>query len=146
MQSARDELVLKQEALYEYLKQNNISTPKELTASDGSQDGKKTQSLVDEYKAKIAKFTSELAVKNAEILQKTKKISDMQAAMKRDETVLKKAIEENERFKREGKRALPAVAQPTVKELVIGDEEEMKAKFMDSLTSKLVNFIDNAPS
>lgn len=42
MQSARDELVLKQEALYEYLKQNNISTPKELTASDGSQDGKKT--------------------------------------------------------------------------------------------------------
>lgn len=101
---------------------------------------------MDEYKAKIAKFTSELAVKNADILQKTKKISDMQAAMKRDETVLKKAIEENERLKREGKRALPAVTQPTVKELVIGDEEEMKAKFMDSLTSKLVNFIDNAPS
>lgn len=146
MQSARYELVLKQEALYEYLKQNNISTPKELTALDGSQDGKKTQSLVDEYKAKIAKFTSELAVKNADILQKTKKISDMQAAMKRDETVLKKAIEEIERFKREGKRALPAVTQPTVKELVIGDEEEMKAKFMDSLTSKLVNFIDSAPS
>jgi hypothetical protein len=70
----------------------------------------------------------------------------MQAAMKRDETMLKKALEEIEKFKREGKRAVPAVTQPIVKELVIGDEEDMKAKFMDSLTSKLVNFIDNAPS
>ena len=82
---------------------------KENPIIDSAQGGKRTQSLVEEYKAKINKFTAEVSAKNTEILQKTKKISDLQAAMKRDEAVLKKAIEENERFKREGKRSLPAV-------------------------------------
>lgn len=66
--------------------------------------------------------------------------------MKRDEVVLKKAMEENERFKREGKRSLPAVTQPIIKEVTILDDEDMKSKFIDSWTSKLQNVFDSAPS
>jgi len=85
----------------------------------------------------LAKFTAEVAAKNTEILLKTKKITDLQAAMKRDEAVMKKAIEENERLKREGKRSAPAVTQPIIKEVAILDDEDMKSKFIDSWTSKL---------
>ena len=67
----------RQEALYEHLKLNNITAPKELTSTDASQGGKRTQSLVDEYKAKLAKFNAEVTAKNAEILKQTKKITDL---------------------------------------------------------------------
>ena len=60
--------------------------------------------------------------------------------------MLRKAIDENERYKREGKRSLPAVTQPIIKEVAILDDEDMKAKFIDSWTSKLQNVFDTAPT
>lgn len=95
------------------MKQNNLAIPKEVTAltSTANSDkdksntgGKRNQSLVDEYKAKLAKLTSDLASKTAEIQQKTNKISELQAAIKRDEGVMKKTMDENEKLKRESKR------------------------------------------
>jgi len=59
--------------------------------------------------------------------------------MKRDETVLKKAIEENGKLKRDGKRAPSApVSAPTLPPPVLLDAEELKKKFMDQITSKMV--------
>lgn len=39
--------------------------------------GKRTQTLIDEYKAKIAKIQAESDKKNAELLAKSKKIAEM---------------------------------------------------------------------
>lgn len=56
--------------------------------------GKRTQTLIDEYKAKAAKAREEVEKKTAELLAKSKKITELQSAMKRDEGLLKKQIEE----------------------------------------------------
>ena len=66
--------------------------------------------------------------------------------MKRDEAVLRKTIEENERFKREAKKSAPAVTQPIIREAPILDEEDMKSKFIENWTSKLQNVFDTAPT
>lgn len=55
--------------------------------------------------------------------------------MKRDETVLKKAIEENGKYKREGGKKL--VAAPITTAVPILDADELKKKFMDQITSKM---------
>ena len=68
--------------------------------------------------------------------------------MKRDETVLKKAIEENGKLKRDGKKPPAApVSAPTLPVPVLLDAEEIKKKFMDQLTSKMeAMFEDVEPS
>jgi hypothetical protein len=58
----------------------------------------------------------------------------------------KKAIEENERFKREGKKSIPAVSRPVQPDPIIPDVEDIKSKFMDRLASKLENMFDQAPT
>lgn len=40
--------------------------------------GKQTQSLIEEYKNKLAKLSAEIEKKNAELLTKTKKIAELQ--------------------------------------------------------------------
>lgn len=58
--------------------------------------------------------------------------------MKRDETVLKKAIEENGKLKRDGKKALGTpVKAPPMPDAIMLDADELKKKFMDQLTSKM---------
>ena len=74
--------------------------------------GKRTQTLIDEYKAKIHKFQTESEKKTAEILTKSKKIAELQSHMKRDETVLKKAVEENSKMKKEIHNAKKQPASP----------------------------------
>ena len=65
-------------------------------------------------------------------------MQELQAQVKRDESLLKKTMSDNERPKRESKR--PA-APPKSKEEV-PDVEEMKSKFMDRLTLQLENIFD----
>jgi hypothetical protein len=62
--------------------------------------------------------------------------------MKRDETVLKKAIEENGKFKRDGKKtpATPVKAST----VPIMDADELKKKFMDQITSKMEAMFEDA--
>ena len=62
--------------------------------------GKKVQELIDEYKAKAARAKEDSDKKTAEILAKSKKIAELQAAMKREETLLKKAVTESTTYKR----------------------------------------------
>ena len=62
--------------------------------------GKKVQDLIDEYKLKAVKAKEDSDKKTAEILAKSKKIAELQAAMKREETLLKKAVTESTSFKR----------------------------------------------
>ena len=93
-------------------------------------------------------MTEEIAAKNNDVLAKSKKITELQAQMKRDETVLKKAIEENGKLKRDGKKPPAApVSAPTLPVPVLLDAEEIKKKFMDQLTSKMeAMFEDVEPS
>lgn len=93
----RDELALKQEAILEYMNKNNVAPPLGLVAA--SKD-KKSTSLLDDYKGKIAKFKEEIEKKNADLLANKKKISELETKLKRDEHVLKKAVEEVARSKR----------------------------------------------
>ena len=62
--------------------------------------GKKVQDLIDEYKFKAVKAKEDSDKKTAELLAKSKKIAELQAAMKREETLLKKAVTESTSFKR----------------------------------------------
>ena len=55
-------------------------------------------------------------------------------------------MEENERFKREAKKSVPAVTLPVIKEATILDDDDMKSKFIENWTSKLQNVFDSAPS
>lgn len=58
--------------------------------------------------------------------------------MKRDESVLKKAIEENSKLKRDGKKPMSAPASaPTLPPPVLLDPEELKKKFMEQVTSQM---------
>ena len=84
---------MKIEALQEQLTKNNIAMPSNITQAATS-GGKRTQTLIDEYKAKAAKAREEVEKKTAEVLAKSKKITELQSAMKRDEGLLKKQIEE----------------------------------------------------
>lgn len=84
---------MKIEALQEQLTKNNISMPSNITQAATS-GGKRTQTLIDEYKAKAAKAREEVEKKTAEVLAKSKKVTELQSAMKRDEGLLKKQIEE----------------------------------------------------
>ena len=93
VQNERDQLVMKIEALQEQLTKNNIAMPSNITQAATS-GGKRTQTLIDEYKAKAAKAREEVEKKTAEVLAKSKKITELQSAMKRDEGLLKKQIEE----------------------------------------------------
>lgn len=62
--------------------------------------------------------------------------------MKRDEGVMKKAMLENDKLKRESKR--PVAAKQQVADIVLPDVEELKSKFMDKLTSQLENIFDDS--
>ena len=62
--------------------------------------GKKVQDLIDEYKLKAIKAKEDSDKKTAELLAKSKKIAELQAAMKREETLLKKAVTDSTSFKR----------------------------------------------
>ena len=57
--------------------------------------------------------------------------------MKRDEAVLKKSMEENERLKRDAKKSAPAVSQPIIREAKPIDDDDMKQKFIENITSKM---------
>lgn len=93
LQNERDELVLKLEQMNDLIQKNNISMPSVITQAP-SIGGKRTQTLIDEYKNKVAKFQGEAEKKNTELLAKSKKIAELQTQMKRDEQILKKAFEE----------------------------------------------------
>lgn len=77
LQDERDDLVLKLEQMSELLQKNNISMPTQ-SAQAALINGKRTQTLIDEYKAKITKFNQEMDKKNAELLVKSKKIAEQQ--------------------------------------------------------------------
>lgn len=75
-----------------------------------------------------------------EILAKSKKIAEMQTQMKRDEHVLKKTFEENERLKKSLKDGLPSpfttpIKKKSSKADEVPDAETIKDQFMDKLTS-----------
>lgn len=55
--------------------------------------GKRTQTLIDEYKAKAAKAKDEVEKKVKEILEKSKKVTELQSQLKRDEGLIKKQVE-----------------------------------------------------
>jgi hypothetical protein len=60
------------------LTKNNITEPKEAsTANIASTGGKRTQTLIDEYKVKVQKFTAEIEQKNKDMLAKSKKITEL---------------------------------------------------------------------
>ena len=100
IEKERDELILQNETLQKLLDENNIKGQSQMHQAPTT-SGKRTQTLIDEYKAKIAKFQSESEKKTAELLAKSKKIAELQSQMKRDEGVLKKAVEENAKIKKE---------------------------------------------
>lgn len=91
---------MKIEALNELVAKNNIAVPSNITQAPTS-GGKRTQTLIDEYKNKAAKAREEVEKKTAELLVKSKKITELQSAMKRDEGLLKKQIEEVSRLKKQ---------------------------------------------
>ena len=62
--------------------------------------GKRTQTVIDEYKMKMNKAQEESKQKTAEILQKSKKITELQSQLKRDEALLKAKIQEAEKYKK----------------------------------------------
>lgn len=106
--------------------------PKEMPAVAEKAGSKRKESLADELRAKLQKLQAELTSKMTELTQKTNKIAELQTQMKRDEGVMKKAMLENDKLKRESKR--PAVKQQAA-DIVLPDVEELKSKFMDTLTS-----------
>ena len=149
----------------ELLSKNNLAAPSNVS-QEKTAGGKRTQTLIDEYKAKMQKAQSESEKKTAELLAKSKKIAELQSQMKRDEAVLKKAIEEANNLKRQAKKQATATFDsssaranrdarksgkppPTAQGMAVPDAEEIKNQFMDKLTSKLENFFvvdDPSPS
>ena len=150
LQTERDQLIMKNEALNELLGKNNITLPSNIVQAP-STGGKRTQTLIDEYKNKAQKAKDESEKKTAEILAKSKKIAELQSAMKRDEALLKKALEEASRLKKQvanqktqERLIVQPVAMPGAKaqpragragEQQVPDAEEIKNQFMDKLTS-----------
>jgi Holliday junction resolvasome RuvABC DNA-binding subunit len=67
---------MKIEALNEVIAKNNIAMPSNVSQAPSS-GGKRTQTLIDEYKAKAAKAKEETEKKSAEILTKSKKITEL---------------------------------------------------------------------
>jgi len=57
LQTERDDLVLRIEAITKHMDTNNLVLPKELTMVVAEKKDKPKLSLVDEYKAKLAKMT-----------------------------------------------------------------------------------------
>lgn len=57
LQTERDDLILRIEAITRHMESNNLVLPKELTAVVAEKKDKPKVSLVDEYKAKLAKMT-----------------------------------------------------------------------------------------
>ena len=100
LQNERDQLIMKNEALTDLLSKNNINMPP-ATSQEKVQGGKRTQTLIDEYKHKAAKLKEESEKKTADILAKSKKIAELTSAMKRDEALLKKAISDTAKYKKE---------------------------------------------
>ena len=90
---------MKNEALNDLLAKNNITMPTAVTQAHTT-GGKRTQTVIDEYKMKMQKAQEESKQKTAEILQKSKKITELQSAMKRDEALLKSKIAEAEKYKK----------------------------------------------
>lgn len=66
-----------------------------------STGGKRTQTLIDEYKNKAAKAKEESEKKTSELLSKSKKITELQSAQKRDEALLKKYVEQISQLKKQ---------------------------------------------
>ena len=148
---------MKVESLNELLQKNNIQMPSDIKQAPAT-GGKRTQTLIDEYKAKAAKAKEECEKKTAELLAKSKKITELQSAMKRDEALLKKAIGEAARLKKQMQNMKPTkvvqekllvqpIAMPGAKgqgsakgDQPVPDAEEIKNQFMDKLTSQLENF------
>ena len=56
LQRERDALVIQNEALMSQLEANNVKAPSATAQTAPTIGGKRTQTLIDEYKAKIAKF------------------------------------------------------------------------------------------
>lgn len=156
IQNERDQLVMKIEALNEVISKNHISIPSNIAQAPAS-GGKRTQTLIDEYKAKAAKAKEEAEKKTAEILAKSKKITELQSQIKRDEALLKKQVEEVSRLKKQLQNQKPQerlivqpVAMAGVKasarsstkggEQRVPDAEDIKNKFMDKLTSQLEHY------
>jgi len=75
LQKERDDLVMQNEQLQKLLDENNIKNT--ATHQAPSIGGKRTQTLIDEYKAKIHKFQTESEKKTLEILAKSKKIAEL---------------------------------------------------------------------
>lgn len=94
---------------------------------------------MDEYKLKLQKVEKELGIKTAELLQKNAKVNELQERIKRDEVVLKKLGSENEKLKRGTKVPVPVKEKPTP------SYEEMKGKFMDSLSNQLETIFEEEP-
>lgn len=104
----------------------------------------------------MTKAQDESKAKTAEILLKSKKITELQSALKRDEALLKAKIQEAEKYKKivgstkTTERVLvQPVAMPGVKnmrgqpkpgEAQVPDADTIKNQFMDKLTSQLENY------
>ena len=67
---------MKNEAMNELLAKNNINMPTSVT-QEHKTGGKRTQTVIDEYKLKMTKAQDESKAKTAEILQKSKKITEL---------------------------------------------------------------------
>jgi len=67
---------LKLEQMNDLIQKNNIALPSQITQT-ALVGGKRTQTLIDEYKAKVAKFQAEVEKKNVELLAKSKKIAEI---------------------------------------------------------------------
>ena len=76
MQNERDQLIMKNEALNELLSKNNIQMPSDIKQAP-AMGGKRTQTLIDEYKMKAAKARDECEKKTAELLAKSKKVTEL---------------------------------------------------------------------
>lgn len=76
IQNERDQLIMKNEALSELLAKNNITQPSDIKQAP-STGGKRTQTLIDEYKMKATKAKEESEKKTAELLLKSKKITEL---------------------------------------------------------------------
>ena len=67
---------MKIEALQDVIAKNKIAIPSNITQEPAA-GGKRTQTLIDEYKAKAAKAKDEVEKKVAEILAKSKKVTEL---------------------------------------------------------------------
>lgn len=135
---------MRQESILEHMKSNNIEAPKDMP-TQGQANAK--GGLVDEYKQKLSHKSAELLAAKSDCQAKNKKLNELQAQMKRDEGVLKKAIEENQKLKREQKRGGPIAPATSAgprqaKSMVVPDADEIKERFMDKISSKLESMFE----